>query len=771
MLLVGHATPSAALLIRGGDGNTSAPGDDPGWDNVGLLDGGSAVYLGNGWVLTPAHVWDAGPTTANFDGTDYGLDLGSWHQLHEPGDPATPADLGLLRLSGAPPSGLCGVVISQSPLPNNAEVLGIGYGTNYEPIETWWNWEWQKETGTPHYRGFQLTSGRTKRWGENNLDGNGQVLLESGAYTTHALQMTFNHLGGAGDNEMQAVPGDAGGGLFYNNAGQWELAGVFLARTTYFGDPGVTEDDQPLDTAVYGNESLAADLKPYAPQIFACASGALSKVAGYQVAEAQTPTLERLARWDGTSWVPVRAGELSSANIHVLVHGWAPGLRAFADAGGKIWQAEVGGYTNPFESDLTQAAQALSLAAPGQLIVAFNWLDKSATPTSPPDRVSSLQELSEALQAWWEATISRVEAGEMGPALADALHQAFGDDGTFSGKLHLLGISHGALVATEAAAELYKHGEEDSIVVDHLTLGDSPETNLRTPKGLIPIGGAANGLQWIFGSPNQLNVGRTEGTTFVDNYYSLLGKAYTDKLFGLFGDSHIVNVQLYPDESWDMLAKHRYPLDWYRDATVFSRTLALGWSPLLGDAYKTLASDYEQDWQAGEFFLKEAGGGEAYPIELRSDMHLATIETQGNVAEIAGGVRLTEGSSAYWHSSFTKEAEDVGIEFTYQFLNTGDGDQLGLWLDGELRFIMTGQLIDTDPRTSVMDISDLTPGYHILSVALHSYGEPNSIVEVRDFTLISVPEPSSLALLAAGALIVLAHLLRKRRRAYARLAE
>jgi hypothetical protein len=270
VLAAALATPSEATLIRGGVGNTSAPAaDDPGWANVGLLDGGSAVYLGNGWVLTAAHVWDAGATTAHFGDTIYSLDLGSWHQLHEPGDPATLADLGLVHLSGAAPSGLSDLVISQSPLPSNAEVLGIGYGTDYDPMETWWNSQWQKETGTPEHRGFQLTSGRTKRWGENNIDPGGQVLLESGAYTTHALQMTFNRLGGAGDNEMQAVPGDSGGGLFYNNGGQWELAGVFLARTTYLGEPGVTEDDQPLDTAVYGNESLAADLRLYRSQIAA----------------------------------------------------------------------------------------------------------------------------------------------------------------------------------------------------------------------------------------------------------------------------------------------------------------------------------------------------------------------------------------------------------------------------------------------------------------------------------------------------------------------
>jgi hypothetical protein len=57
--LVLCVTPaSRAVLISSDDGtgNTTAPASDPGWSNVGDRGGLSAVYVGNGWVLSAGHV-------------------------------------------------------------------------------------------------------------------------------------------------------------------------------------------------------------------------------------------------------------------------------------------------------------------------------------------------------------------------------------------------------------------------------------------------------------------------------------------------------------------------------------------------------------------------------------------------------------------------------------------------------------------------------------------------------------------------------------------
>ena len=49
---------ASAVIIDSSDGtgNTAAPSPDPGWSYVGTRGGLTAVYLGDGWVLTANHV-------------------------------------------------------------------------------------------------------------------------------------------------------------------------------------------------------------------------------------------------------------------------------------------------------------------------------------------------------------------------------------------------------------------------------------------------------------------------------------------------------------------------------------------------------------------------------------------------------------------------------------------------------------------------------------------------------------------------------------------
>ena len=52
----------------------------------------------------------------------------------------------------------------------------------------------------------------------------------------------------------------------------------------------------------------------------------LTNCHGYQPTAPTCTPIQRLERWDSGSqdWVPVMPGDLSSGNIHVLIHGWAP---------------------------------------------------------------------------------------------------------------------------------------------------------------------------------------------------------------------------------------------------------------------------------------------------------------------------------------------------------------------------------------------------------------------------------------------------------------
>lgn len=264
-LAAAGATPSGATVIRGGlgTGNVGAPTNDPGWDNVGLVNGGSGVYLGNRWVLTASHVWDNDPTGAKFGEAFYTLDAGSWQGLQLPGSPGTASDLGLFRLTSSPP-GLSGLSISTQGLTGNSEVVGIGYGRDQAESETFWDVSggvWTEGSPPGDESGFELEETRTKRWGKNHIDASEEGVLPLGGYETHVLGTVFDVSGGAGDDEMQVVMGDSGGAMFYERDGDWELAGIWISQGTL--------EDQPDLTAVYGNQSYAADLSRYEGQIMA----------------------------------------------------------------------------------------------------------------------------------------------------------------------------------------------------------------------------------------------------------------------------------------------------------------------------------------------------------------------------------------------------------------------------------------------------------------------------------------------------------------------
>jgi len=453
---------------------------------------------------------------------------------------------------------------------------------------------------------------------------------------------------------------------------------------------------------------------------------------------APTPTIDRLGKWTGSTFEAVTADSITSENVHVLVHGWGPGLRDEADAGKQAWDDGVEG------ADKWKALAA-SIAArdAGSVVLMYNWLDDSATVTSLSD--NSNKALSEAKQSRWKTDINGVR-------LSDALAAACDLKGTFSGKLHLVGHSHGARVATEAALELQRNG----VSVEHLTLLDSPD----------------RALNWFMrGADNQLDnelakldYGRESGKTFIENYYSLLGGKYIDQ----FG--HIVNIQLKPIDGWIAPGEsHDYPKPWYGKANISgSGEIGLAWSPLLGTYYQGLDNHYVQDWEVApgvfdsfrELVLRSETETIGPDYREKYSLGYLSLLTEGDVVTTATGATLTEHSPAYWDLLFTKGADDISLEFEYQFLSGGDGDELGIWIDGELRFLMSGYLVGSDNYNSIIDISDLNSGAHVMTVALHSYGETNASVYVGEFTVVAVPEPASLLLMIFGGL---APLRRKRK--------
>ena len=256
--------PDSALAViidsNTGTGNTTAPTDNPGWANVGTVNNGSAIYLGNRWALTATHVW-TGSTT--FSGTTYAHIAGSEITLSNNGASGQSAysDLVLYRLATDP--GLPSLPIASSTPANGSAVTMIGAGRNRGAFTTW-----AVNTGTIPYvwtvsstnvaaAGYLWDSTRTMRWGTNTTSGTSWVTIPDNGKSVLSFETTFNDILG-NSSEAQAAPGDSGGAVFYKNGGTWELAGMIASIGAFSGQPGA---------AVFGNVTYSADLSFYRSQI------------------------------------------------------------------------------------------------------------------------------------------------------------------------------------------------------------------------------------------------------------------------------------------------------------------------------------------------------------------------------------------------------------------------------------------------------------------------------------------------------------------------
>jgi autotransporter-associated beta strand protein len=245
-----------AVIIKGGDGtgNTTAPSDAigcPGWSYVGHGNY-SAVYLGNGWVLTCNHV---GAANTNFNGTDYTYDPTSVQRLRQTADTTSnPIDLILYRIN-APPV-LPSLSISNTTPTKNSLVTGIGFGRDRgtaitigdPPVVQGYNWGGDNST---------------KRWGRNLISSLSDVLVNVGGgnapnytfLTAFDSNPSTTKDPNLGFNEFQAAAGDSGGGVFLNDNGIWKLAGIIQAVAPH------------NDPAYYGDNTYSIDLSYYRDQI------------------------------------------------------------------------------------------------------------------------------------------------------------------------------------------------------------------------------------------------------------------------------------------------------------------------------------------------------------------------------------------------------------------------------------------------------------------------------------------------------------------------
>ena len=234
---------SFAIVDANSTTNTSDPGGGVPWANVGSVNGGSGTYLGNGWVLTAAHV-GAGPIA--FDSGAFQPD-GRVIRLSNPD--TSLADILLYHLVLTP--GLTGSVVSSSTPAIGSLVDLVGYGRIRGSAEQSFSTEYGPKSG------FYWSPNGTKSYGRNLIQTGvtTRTLLGVGSFRGFILDFT--------PPDAQVATGDSGGAVFYKNSATWELAGMIEALASFV---------YPLPASVYGDESWIMDLPTYKTQIDALVS-------------------------------------------------------------------------------------------------------------------------------------------------------------------------------------------------------------------------------------------------------------------------------------------------------------------------------------------------------------------------------------------------------------------------------------------------------------------------------------------------------------------
>ena len=403
-----EARPVSAVVVSGPltSTTTTRPTDDPGWSNLGLLKGSTAVYLGDRWVLTAAHV---GTGSVNFPtlGRTFAAESNSAFRPANPTDRRMTAegDLLMFRLQEEP--NLPPLSISHSSPPLGSSVWVAGNGKDRDANQTHWSvnmgsaiWVWSETTGSSDYSGYKTLSTNSLRWGTNLLeqdelarrenDEDIRLQLETVMGDTMVLVTEFDRDGSNSNSEVtgpdgraetefesQAVINDSGGVMFYKRPDdRWELAGTVVAVEGLRNQPDVVK------TPIFGNFTFYADLASYLEQIqtrtvFGDFNGDLAiTVADIDLLSAALGTSTRLAydldrdgrvaRGDHRTWVDLAAntymgdanldGEFNSADLIQVLQA---GLYESSETGLATWGSGDWNADRDFNStDLIVALQS-----------------------------------------------------------------------------------------------------------------------------------------------------------------------------------------------------------------------------------------------------------------------------------------------------------------------------------------------------------------------------------------------------------------------------
>lgn len=245
LVFVFSATASA-VLTDGAAGSCDVDSfPEPVLANIGIRGGLSAIYLGNGVVLTANHV-GAGDVT--FEGTVYPYVPGSAVRLANVD--GSYADLLMFEVYPRPDLPDLDIPVLSPVYGSPLLVAGNGRDRGNPLV-----WDPNGSYSPGPTGGYAWASSTHVCWGNNNLE----VYPAGGlVFNTRAFGSFFD--AGRPLPESQAVTGDSGGGVFtLSLLGEWQLAGVILGIAQYSG--------QPAGTSFFGQRTYYADLAYYRPQI------------------------------------------------------------------------------------------------------------------------------------------------------------------------------------------------------------------------------------------------------------------------------------------------------------------------------------------------------------------------------------------------------------------------------------------------------------------------------------------------------------------------
>lgn len=184
------------------------------------LNNASAVYIGNGYLLTARHVGTSNSGLL-IRGTNYNRDTTfSPVPITLPGTTTTYVDLQLQKISGDPGLPALPIALSSTIDVNKSSVL-VGWGKGKGTLVSGQGWNWGDNTT------------RSFRWGTNTTG----IFTSSVSYTVGILTMNYTQLtvsfnSNQDANEAAATEGDSGSALFQSLSGTWTLGGITTVVST-----------------------------------------------------------------------------------------------------------------------------------------------------------------------------------------------------------------------------------------------------------------------------------------------------------------------------------------------------------------------------------------------------------------------------------------------------------------------------------------------------------------------------------------------------------